>query len=84
MVRLYQDPEGKHIFTQEGPTGNVVPLSTVFAQDAGGRGDNNREQEERPPGRSDKGQEEQPPGRNEGPAIATVYTYNYTYICWHS
>ncbi len=63
MVRLYQDPEGKHIFTQEGPTGNVVALSTVFAQDAGGRGD------------SERGQEEQSPGRSEGPAIATVYNY---------
>ncbi len=43
MVRLYQDPEGKHIFNQEHPTGNVVPNSTVFAPDTAASGQEKNE-----------------------------------------
>ena len=43
MVRLYQDPEGKHIFGQEPPTGNVAPISTVFAPDTPASGQEKNE-----------------------------------------
>lgn len=71
MIRLYQDPEGKHIFSQENPAGNVVHISTALAHNTavGAKGD------------SERGTRFLSSGRMEGSiTVPTVYIYIFILI----